>query len=93
MKSCKTLYETQKASRLRETIQAPHPHHIKPHYVFETKIFLRTYTEIHRHLLSKCIKNVVLGRQEMVQCKCFFFDKKQKHVCWKTCKVRKETYF
>ena len=33
------------------------------------------YTEIYRHLHSKCFKNSGLGRQEMVQCKCFFWHK------------------
>ena len=37
------------------------------------KIFLERYTEIYRYLLSKCFKKVVLGRQEMMQCKCFFW--------------------
>ena len=27
---------------------------------------------MHRHLFSKCFKNAVLGREEIVQCKCFF---------------------
>ena len=63
------------ASRLRNlfSLSPPpaHSHQIKP-YVFGTKIFLQRYTEINRHLLSKCFKNAAIGRQEMVQCKCFF---------------------
>ena len=43
------------------------------------KKFLRRYTEIYRHLLSKYFKNVVLGLQEMVQCKCFLW--KQAEAC------------
>ena len=54
----------------------PTLYQIKSYYVFETKIFLRRYTEIHGSLLSKCFKNGVLGRQEMVECNCFF-DTKQ----------------
>ena len=52
----------------------PHltPSQIKPYYVSGTKIFLRRYKELYRHLLSKCFKNAVLGRQEMVQYKYFF---------------------
>ena len=75
MKNCKTFYETQTASRLKEIIQAPPPHTSRSTscYIFETKIFLERYTEIYRHLFSKCFKKVVLGRQEMVQCKCFFW--------------------
>ena len=49
------------------------PHQIKSYYVFGTKIFLIRYTEIYKNLLSKCFKNAVLGCQEMVQCKCFFW--------------------
>ena len=37
-----------------------------------TKNFLQICTEIYRHLLSKCSKNAVLARPEIVQCKCFF---------------------
>ena len=67
----------------------PHsiPHQIKPYYISETKVFLRRYLEIYRHLLSKCFKNAILERQEMVQCN-IFFDTKQKHDCWKICEVR-----
>ena len=72
MKNYKTFYECQTASRLKEIFQ---PSQIKSYYVFETKIFLVRYTEIYRHLLLKCSKNAVLGRQEMVQCKYFFWHK------------------
>ena len=36
------------------------------------------YTEIYRHLLPKCFKNVVLGCQKMVRCKCFFWQQTKK---------------
>ena len=76
MKNCKTLYEVQTASHLKEIFQSPPPqptpHQIKSYYVSGTKILLRRYTEIYRHLLSRCFKNAVLGRQEMMQCKCYF---------------------
>ena len=77
MENCKTFYEVQIASHLKEIIQPPlNPliffHQIKPYYVSGTSIFLQGYTEIWRHFLSKCFKNAVLGRREMVQCKCFF---------------------
>ena len=93
MKNYKIPYEAQRLSCLKEIIQPPPnpqptPHQIKSYYVFGTKIFLWRYTEIYRHLLSKCFKNAVLWRQEMMQSKCFF-DTKQKYVCWKICKVRK----
>ena len=58
----------------------PPPYQIKTSYVSGTKIFERRCTEIYRHLLYKCSKNAVLGRLEMVQCKCFFSDTNQKHV-------------
>ena len=38
----------------------------------EQKLFIRRYTGIHKYLLSKCLKNAILGRLEMVQCKYFF---------------------
>ena len=75
-KNCKTLYEVQTASHLKEIFQSPPPqptpHQIKSYYVSGTKILLRRYTEIYRHLLSKYFKDAVLGRQEMMQCKCYF---------------------
>ena len=74
MKNCKTFYETQTASCLKEIIQPPQPP-IPPDKILIrlwNKNFLERYTEIYRYLLSKCFKKVVLGRQEMVQCKCFF---------------------
>ena len=82
MKNCKTFYETQTASRLKEIIQSP------PHPILQDKnlitflkqdFLLRRYTETYRHLLSKSFKNAVLGGQEMVQFK-YFSDTKQKHV-------------
>ena len=77
IKNCKIFYEAQTVSCLKEIIQPPPntqpiPHQIKSYYVFGTKIFLRKYTEIYRHLILKCFKNAVLWRQEMMQPKCFF---------------------
>ena len=51
-------------------------HQIKPYYVSKTKNFLRRYLAIYRHLLSKCFKNAVLERQEMVQCNFFWHQTK-----------------
>ena len=48
---------------------------------FETKMFLRRHTEIHRYLLSKCIRKLCSAN--------VFSDIKQKHICWKICKLRK----
>ena len=63
-------------------------HQIKFCYVFVANIFSGRFTEIYRHLLSKCFKKVVLGRQEMVQCKCFFLH--QTETCLlEICKLRK----
>ena len=75
MKNCKRFYETQTASHLQESfsLSPNHPHQIKCYHVFGKEIFLRRYTEIHRHLLSKYFENAVLGRQEMVQCRCFLW--------------------
>ena len=86
MKNCKTFCQVQTASHVKEIIQPPPPHltpyQIKPYYVSGTNIFFRRYKEIYRHLLSKCFKNAVLGRKDMVQYK-YFSDSKQKYVCWK----------
>ena len=35
---------------------------------------LQRYAEIYRHLLSKCFKNAVLRRLEIVERKCFFLE-------------------
>ena len=51
----------------------------KSHYVSGAKIFWRRYTKVYRHLHFKLFKNAVLGRQEMVQCKCFFWH--QAEIC------------
>ena len=73
MKNCKTFYETQKASRLKEIIQPPPTPIPSPDKIWlhlgSKKIFLERCAEIYKHLLSKCFKKVVLGRQEMVLCK------------------------
>ena len=69
-KNCKTFYEAQTESHLAEIIW-PHPqaspHQVKSYLTSGTNIFLWRYTEIYRHLLSKCFRNAVLRRQEMVQ--------------------------
>ena len=78
MKNCKTFYEARTARRpkgicvrdiTKEIIQ-PFPDSL---LIFGIKIFLRRNAEIHKYLLSKSFKNTVLGRQEMLQCKCFFW--------------------
>ena len=75
MKNYKTFYETQTASRLKKLFSFPQPA-IPPDKILIrlwNKNCLERYTEIYRHLLLKCFKKVVLRRQEMVQCKCFFW--------------------
>ena len=78
MKNCKRFCEIQTASHLNKIVQ-PLPEstltQIKSYYVFGTNKFLRRYTEMYRSLLSKCFENAGLERQEMVQCKCFFWYK------------------
>ena len=74
MKSCKIFYEAQKGNH------SASPNQIKSYYVSGTNIFLRRYREIYRHLASKCFNNAVLLRQEMMQCKCFFWHQPEK--CW-----------
>ena len=76
IENCKTFYEAHTASRLKEIVQ-PHP---PPHTPVDkillrlwNKFFLGRYTEICRYLLSNCFKEVVLGRQEIIHCKYFFW--------------------
>ena len=91
MKNWKTFYEAQTASHLKEIIQPPPnpPTPGKSYYFSGTKYcYIQRYTEIYRHLLSKCFKNEVPGRQEMVQYS-VFSDNEQKHVFWKNFKARK----
>ena len=81
MKNCETLYKGQTVSLVKEIIQPLHHpslNQIKSYYGSGTKIFLRRYTEIYRHLLSKCFRNAVLERQEMMQCKFFFLTPNRK---------------
>ena len=53
---------------LRKLFSLPHPtsHQITPYY-------LNFLKELCRQLLSNCFKNAVLRRQEMAQCKYFFW--------------------
>ena len=67
IKNFKTFYEAQ------TVIKAPH--YIRGSNISGTKFFLRRFTGTYRHLLSKGLKNAILGRLEMVQCKCFFWQK------------------
>ena len=70
MKNCKTFYEAQTASRLKEILEPPPTplsHQIKSDCVFGTKIFLGRYTEY----ATISFKNADLGRQEIVPYKCF----------------------
>ena len=85
MKHLKTLNGTQTTSRLKKLPSPPLPHQIKASCASREKN-LRRYTGIYWHSFSKYFQNEVLGRLEMVQCKCFS-DKNQKRVCWKICKV------
>ena len=88
IKKCKTFYEAQTASRLKEIIQL-HSTYLPPD---KTLLFFwnkKFSYEIYRHLVSKCFKNVVLGRQEMVKPNRNMSETKQKDVFWKICKVRK----
>ena len=86
-KNCKTFYEAQAVSQppSGNYSGSPHPtpHQIKPYYV------LRRYMEIHRHFLSKCFKNAVLGRPEMVQYKCFFWHQTETYLLEKRLSSRK----
>ena len=92
MKNCKKFSETQIASHLKEIIQPafpqPNPQQTISYYVFGRKIFFWKYTEVYRHLFSKCFKNAVLDVKKLCTAN-VFSETKQKHACWKICKVRK----
>ena len=52
------------------------PQQIKASHVSGTYIFLPRYTEIYRHLFSKCFENVLFRKRkgaEKVHCKCYSF--------------------
>ena len=84
---------------LRKLFSLPssHPHWIKPYYVFGTNIFFRRYREIQKHLLSKCFKNTVLGRQEIVRSKCFFWHQTEsclpEHFLLENLKIKKKLWW
>ena len=83
IKNCKTFYEGQTGNHVKEIIQPlhhPSPQSDKSYYSSGTKIFLRKYTEIYKHLLSRCFKNAVLEGPEMMQYKCVFWHQTDK--CW-----------
>ena len=80
MKNCKTFYEAQKTSRVNEIIQLPS--NPPPSDKILLPLFLRRYTEINGHLLSKCFKNAVLGVKKRWSAN-VFSDSIQKYVCWK----------
>ena len=79
IQNCKTFCKAQTTNRLNNFFQSPSippPTTIPQGQTLlrlRNNFFLRRYIEIYRHLLSKCFKNAVLGRQEMGQCKCFFW--------------------
>ena len=66
MKNFKTFYKAQTVRSFKEAPTSPPP---PSPYNFWTKIFLRRYTGIYRHLLSKSFENAVPGRLEILQCK------------------------
>ena len=64
----------------------------KSYYVSGTKVFSWKYIEINRHLISKCFKNAVFGRQESIQCKCKSFFWHQTEKCWLENFVKSERF-
>ena len=80
MKNCNLFYEVQKLSRLNKIIQPP-PTNL-PSDKTLLSLFLRRYTEINGHLVSKCFKDAVLGVKKRWSAN-VFSDSIQKHFCWK----------
>ena len=69
MKNCNTLYKVQKTSCLNENIQPP------PTYLPKENLTTSCLTEIYRNIRTfafKVLQECSFGRQEMVECKCFF---------------------
>ena len=87
MKNCKTFYETQTASRLKEIILQPPIPPDKTLLRFWNKNFFR---EIYRNIQTFAFK-VLQESSSWVSgngaVQSFFSDTKQKHVCWKICKL------
>ena len=84
MKNCKTFYEAQTASCLKEIIQPPPnpqpiPYQTKSYYVFRTKIFLRRYTEHTDIFFQSASRMQFFGVKKW--CSSYVFsDTKQKNV-------------
>ena len=74
-----TLFYIERRWLLMRNLAKILPLKSKSYYVSGAKIFWRRYTKVYRHLHFKLFKNAVLGRQEMVQCKCFFWH--QAEIC------------
>ena len=62
-------------SRLNEIIQLP-PTHTSSDKIL-LRLFVRRYTEINGHLLSKCFKNAVLGVKKRWSANVFFLAPKR----------------
>ena len=95
MKHCKTFYDVQTVSRLNEIIQPPPTPPIPP-----DKVLLRLWN---KNFLKEIYRNIqIFAFKVLEECSSwmsrngplqfFFSDTKQKHVCWKICKVRKVFY-
>ena len=84
MKNCNTFYEVQKTSRLNEIIQSP-PTHLPSDKIL-LRNFLRRYTEINGHLV---LQECSFGRQETVECKCFFWHQTEACLLENFTKLRK----
>ena len=98
MKNCKTLHKTQIASCLKETIQTPPPPPPPPppqpipiRLNLTASLEQKFLAEIYRNTQTLAFKGLQECRMQKWCSTNVFSDKKQKHVCWKICKVRKGT--
>ena len=90
MKKCKTFYETQTVSCLKEIVQPPQ----YPTYPPSDKILLRLWN---KNILAEIYRNIqTLAFKVLQECSSLasrndavFSDTKHKHVCWKIFKVGK----
>ena len=81
MKNCKKFYEAYAASRLKEVIQ-PSPTHPPPDRPYRD---IQKYTDI---CFQSASRMQFLGVKKWCSAN-VFSDTKQKHLCWKICKVKK----
>ena len=91
MKNCKTFYKAQTVSRLKE-ISSFHPTHTPSYKILLCLWNKNVLTEIYRNIKTfafKVLQEYSSWASKNGAVQMFFFDTKQKHVCWKIFRARK----